>query len=58
MLNTGSDQTQADDNAAVHEVLQSGSLGAIVLAGLATAVVVAIWLAFYFMVFIPRALTP
>ncbi len=58
MLNTEPDQTQADDNAAVHAVLQSGSLGAIVLAGLATAVVVAIWLAFYFMVFIPRALTP
>ncbi len=57
MLNTDPDETQADDNAAVHAVLQSGSLGAIVLAGLATAVVVAIWLAFYFVVFLPRAMT-
>jgi hypothetical protein len=29
--------------------------GALILAGLATTVVVAIWFAFYFFVFVPRA---
>jgi hypothetical protein len=29
-----------------------------VLAGLATAIVVAIWLAFYLLVFVPRAIPP
>jgi len=63
MLNTDSQQTQGDDDAAVddaavHAIIRSGSLGAIVLAGLATAVVVAIWLAFYFLVFLPRAIAP
>jgi hypothetical protein len=61
MMNTESDPTQAaptaaDDDAAVHAVLRSGSSGAIALAGVATAVVVALWLAFYFLVFMPRAI--
>jgi len=56
MMNTEPDRTQADDEAAVHAILRSGSMGAIVLAGLATAIVVALWLAFYFLVFIPRAM--
>jgi hypothetical protein len=57
MMNTEPDQTQADDNAAVHAILGSGSLGAIALAGLATAIVGALWLAFYFLVFGPRAMS-
>lgn len=44
--------------AALSEILKSDATGAVVLAGLATAVVVAIWLAFYLLVFVPRALTP
>jgi len=43
---------------AVNAILSSGATGAVVLAGLATAVVVAIWLAFYLLVFVPRALAP
>ena len=39
-------------------VLRSGAMGAVVLAGLATAIVVAIWFLFYLLVFLPRALTP
>ena len=31
-------------------------IGAAALAGLATAVVVAIWLGFYFLVFVPRSI--
>ena len=39
-------------------ILRSGALGAAVLAGVATAIVVAIWFLFYFFVFLPRALAP
>jgi len=44
------------DEAAVNAILRSGAIGAIVLAGLATAIVVAIWFAFYLAVFLPRAI--
>ena len=42
--------------AEVSAILRSGARGAVVLAGLATVVVVAIWFAFYLLVFVPRAL--
>ncbi len=45
-------------DAAVQRVLRSGPAGAIVLAGVATAIVVAIWFAFYLLVFVPRAAVP
>jgi hypothetical protein len=51
---TGSLPTEADLDAA----LRSGAIGAVVLAGLSTAVVVTIWFLFYLLVFLPRALTP
>jgi len=35
-----------------------GSPGAVVVAGLATAVVIAMWFVFYFLVFVPRAPVP
>jgi hypothetical protein len=35
-----------------------GSAGAVALAGLATFIVVAIWFAFYLLVFVPRAGAP
>ena len=40
------------------EILRSGAKGAVVLAGLATAIVVAMWFAFYLLVFVPRAIAP
>ena len=43
---------------AVNAILKSGTAGAVVLAGLATGIVVAIWLAFYLLVFVPRAPAP
>ncbi len=46
------------DDAAVNAILRSGAVGAVVLAGLATAIVVAIWFAFYLLVFVPRAVVP
>ena len=47
-------QQDADLNA----ILRSGARGAVVLASLATAIVVAIWFAFYLLVFVPRAIPP
>jgi len=44
------------DEAALNAILRSGAIGAVVLAGLATAIVVAIWFAFYLGVFLPRAI--
>jgi hypothetical protein len=44
--------TESED-ARVDRIVRSGPLGAIV-AGIATAIVVALWFAFYFMVFLPR----
>jgi hypothetical protein len=44
------------DEAAVNAILRSGAIGAVVLAGLATTIVVAIWFAFYLAVFLPRAI--
>ena len=51
----GDASTQQDED--VNAILRSGARGAVVLAGLATAIVVAIWFAFYLLVFVPRAVT-
>ena len=57
-LGSGDDSTSAEHEAAVNAISQSGAKGAVALAGLATAVVVAIWFAFYLLVFVPRAIAP
>jgi hypothetical protein len=44
------DQEQAQ----VDEIVRSGPAGAIAVAGIATALVIAMWFAFYFLVFLPR----
>ena len=51
------DSTTQQD-AAVNAISSSGAKGAVALAGLATAIVVAIWFAFYLLVFVPRAIPP
>jgi hypothetical protein len=38
----------------VEKIVRSGPLGAVVVAGIATAIVIGLWFAFYFMVFLPR----
>ena len=53
---TGQHDASAEEEVAVNAILQSGARGAVVLAGLATAIVVAIWFAFYLLVFVPRAI--
>ena len=52
------DDSGTQQDAEVNAILQSGAKGAVVLAGLATAIVVAIWFAFYALVFVPRAIAP
>jgi len=42
------------DDAAVEEIVSRGPAGTFAVAGLATAIVVAIFLAFYFLVYLPR----
>ena len=53
MINSEHD-AQADD-AALEPILQTGARGAMMLAGIATAVVIGLWFAFYLFVFVPRA---
>jgi hypothetical protein len=56
-IETGPMETDAED-AFVQHAPSQGSAGAIALAGIATLVVVAIWFAFYLLVFVPRAGAP
>jgi hypothetical protein len=42
------------ENARVDKIVRSGPLGAVVVAGIATVIVIALWFAFYLMVFLPR----
>jgi hypothetical protein len=39
---------------AVEHIVRSGPRGAIAVAGIATAIVIGLWFAFYFLVFLPR----
>jgi hypothetical protein len=38
----------------VHTIVRGGPHGAIAVAGIATAIVVVLWFAFYILVFLPR----
>jgi hypothetical protein len=42
------------EDAAVEEIVRRGPSGAFAVAGIATAIVVVIWFAFYVLVFLPR----
>ena len=42
------------EDAAVDEIVRRGPSGTFAVAGIATAIIVAIWFAFYFLVFLPR----
>ena len=44
----------AHDDHAVDEIVGRGPKGAFAVAGVATAIVVAIYVAFYFLVYLPR----
>jgi hypothetical protein len=47
-------QSPETEDAQIDEIVRSGPRGAVVVAGIATAIVIALWFAFYFMVFLPR----
>jgi hypothetical protein len=47
-------QAEAAEDQRVDQIVREGPHGALVLAGIATAIVVALWFAFYFLVFLPR----
>ena len=55
---TGDHIESAQQDRDVNAILQSGATGGVVLAGLATVIVLAIWFAFYLLVFVPRAIAP
>jgi hypothetical protein len=42
------------EDARIEKIVRSGPRGAIVVAGIATAIVIALWFVFYFLVFLPR----
>jgi len=44
----------SSDDERVEQIVRAGPRGALVVAGIATAIVVALWFAFYFLVFLPR----
>jgi hypothetical protein len=48
----------AEEDHAVEAIVRAGPKGALTLAGLATLVVVALWLAFYLLVFLARVTPP
>lgn len=43
---------------AVERIVRSGASGAVALAGIATAIVIGLWVGFYFLVFLPRGIAP
>ena len=48
------EKTRADEDKAVDEIVGRGPSGAFAVAGIATAIVVAIYFVFYFVVYLPR----
>ncbi len=46
------------ENESVDAIVRSGPRGAIAVAGIATAIVIALWFAFYLLVFLPRGAAP
>ncbi|MBV9532197.1 MAG: hypothetical protein JO283_14310 [Bradyrhizobium sp.] len=54
MFNSDQPERVATDEQALERVVAGGPHGALMVAGIATVLVVAIWLAFYLFVFMPR----
>jgi hypothetical protein len=55
MINSSSPRSSTTEDEAVDAIVRSGPGGAIAVAGIATAIVIAFWLAFYLFVFLPRS---
>jgi hypothetical protein len=55
MINSPSTQTASESESdAVDTIVRAGPRGAVAVAGIATAIVIALWFAFYWLVFLPR----
>jgi hypothetical protein len=52
------EQSAEPAHEAVDAVVSRGARGAVAIAGIATAIVLLMWLAFYLLVFMPRAMVP
>ncbi len=59
MINSGplSIANAEPEQQAVDAIVGAGPRGALVLAGIATLIVVSLWFAFYLFVFVPRGVT-
>ena len=56
MINSSSPPAAAgSEDEAVDAIVRAGPRGAIAVAGISTAIVVALWFAFYWLVFLPRS---
>lgn len=55
MINSDPETTPVAQPEAIETIVAAGPGGAIAVAGVATAIVVALWFAFYLMVFLPRS---
>jgi hypothetical protein len=59
MINSSSSpDAPASQSDSVDAIVRAGPRGAVAVAGIATAVVIALWFAFYLFVFLPRAVSP
>jgi len=52
---SSSEAAPQGDETKVDEIVRAGPQGAIAVAGISTAIVVALWFAFYLLVFLPRS---
>jgi hypothetical protein len=56
MINSSSPpSSSSSEDESVDAIVRSGPGGAIAVAGISTAIVIALWLAFYLLVFLPRS---
>jgi hypothetical protein len=58
MINSSSPQAvsvSGSEDESVDAIVRSGPSGAVAVAGIATAVVIALWFGFYLLVFLPRS---
>jgi hypothetical protein len=57
MINSSPSQatTLGTEEERVDAIVRSGPSGAIAVAGISTAIVIALWFAFYLLVFLPRS---
>ncbi|GLQ50915.1 hypothetical protein ACFFJT_06405 [Dyella flava] len=53
-MSGNNDESAKSEDERVEEIVRAGPRGALTVAGIAVAIVTAIWFLFYFLVFLPR----